>query len=124
VETLVLIVAFWLILIGAYGVMTLRPRGGEPRAEAAPAPARSRAAASRRPAASQRPARPPTEDARPSEVDLLRAQVEHLRTEVLALSSTAPQPRIRRQRPAPEADLPRPLRRQVREARVRRPVHA
>lgn len=121
-ETLVLIVAFWLILVGAYGAITLRQRPQEKAV--APLP-RARARPADLPAAPARRDWQRGRTAVPSEVDLLRAQVEHLRTEVLALAgSPPPRHRVRRQRPSPEAELPRPLRRQVREARSRRPLHA
>jgi hypothetical protein len=61
-----------------------------------------------------------------SEVDMLRAQVEHLRTEVTALSGSSvrpEKPRIKRYRTGAYTDLPRMLRRHVREARnLRHPL--
>ncbi len=58
-----------------------------------------------------------------SEVDMLRAQVEHLRTEVASLSETATRQersRTRRYQTGVYADLPRMLRRHVKEARNER----
>jgi hypothetical protein len=54
---------------------------------------------------------------------MLRAQVEHLRTEVVALSETATRhekPRTRRYQTGVYADLPRMLRRHVKDARSER----
>lgn len=126
-EILVIIVAFWLLLVGAYGGLTLlngrsktgrgRPTPGSPRVriaewEKTPLPGSSQPAA-------------------PlgglfSEVDMLRAQVEHLRTEVVALSETATRherPRTRRYQTGVYADLPRMLRRHVKEVRnIRHPL--
>ena len=58
-----------------------------------------------------------------SEVDMLRAQVEQLRSEIVALSATqarADRPRLRRYRTGVYTYLPRPLRQHVREVRVNR----
>ena len=114
-EILVVIVAFWLLLVGAYGGLQLLS-------------ARSKAD-QRRSAQPSHNARQKTKDAAPlgglfSEVDLLRAQVEHLRTEVVALSETATRqerPRARRyQSGVVYTELPRMLRRHVKEARNER----
>jgi len=122
-ETLLFIIAFWLILMGAYGAMTLRPRSAEPQrgerpAAGLPVATKARAAARRQPAAAT------SVNGLSADIDFLRNQIEHLRTEVLALSGAEERPRpARRSRGASaEAELPQPLRRQVREARVRRPV--
>jgi hypothetical protein len=111
VQILVIIVAFWLLLVGAYGGLTLLS---------------ARNKTNRRRAALQ----PPTQrgEGAPlgglfSEVDMLRAQVEHLRTEVVALSETATRhekPRTRRYQTGVYSDLPRMLRRHVKEARSER----
>jgi hypothetical protein len=111
VEILVVIVAFWLLLVGAYGGLTLiSARNKESRRRQTQAAPRVRAE---------------REEAAPlgglfSEVDMLRAQVEHLRTEVVALSETSTRgerPRTRRYQTGVYADLPRMLRRHVKEAR-------
>jgi len=56
-----------------------------------------------------------------SEVDLLRAQVRHLRSEVFAMAGNPPEPvekkTSRRYRAGANSDLPRPLRRHLRETR-------
>jgi hypothetical protein len=62
-----------------------------------------------------------------AEVSMLRAQIEHLRSELVALAGS-PEREVRRNRSrrykvGPYTDLPNPLRRQVREVRsVRRPL--
>ena len=113
-EILVVIVAFWLLLVGAYGGLTLlsaRNKQSRHHAQAVPR------------------TRPDRTEAAPlgglfSEVDMLRAQVEHLRTEVVALSETAAtrheRARTRRYQTGVYADLPRMLRRHVKEARTER----
>jgi hypothetical protein len=128
VEILVIIVAFWLILVGGYGALTLfNGKPGRPTARRAAAPApRVRIA----PQNGQQPL--PGAPAQTqlgglfSEVDMLRAQVEHLRTEVVALSDVATRyekPRTRRYRTGVYSDLPRLLRRQVKEVRhIRHPL--
>jgi hypothetical protein len=114
VEILVVIVAFWLLLVGAYGGLSLlSARSKENR---------------RQGQSSARVGRQETKDASPigglfSEVDLLRAQVEHLRTEVVALSETATRherPRTKRYQTGVYTELPRMLRRHVKEARHER----
>jgi len=119
-EVFVIIVAFWLILVGVYGGLSLVNSGRKQRPLQ-----RSLPAASARP----RPLPRPAADGRISdaalgglfsEVDVLRAQVEHLRTEVVALTDAATRferPRLRRHRTGVYTQLPRILRRQVREAR-------
>jgi hypothetical protein len=111
VEILVIIVAFWLLLVGAYGGLMLF-NGRD-------------AGSARRPARSGR-SLPGTNETQPmgglfSEVDMLRAQVEHLRTEVVALSETAAarheRARTRRYQTGVYTELPRMLRRHVKEAR-------
>jgi hypothetical protein len=126
VEILVIIVAFWLILVGGYGAMTLLNGGSKRRAprRSAPPP-RMRISQN----FGQQPlpgTQAPQLGGLFSEVDLLRAQVEHLRTEVVALSETATRydrPRTRRYRTGVYSDLPRVLRRQVRQVRnIRHPL--
>jgi hypothetical protein len=167
-EVLVIIVAFWLVLFGAYGAWPL-VRGIGPRSVATRLPdvdltrryneqIAAAAAALAQPQvqhaeARQSPQSPfqsfesrpsvqafevhstpqPVESRRParastgglfSEVDMLRAQVEQLRSEVAALSSgSAPRlerPRLRRYRTGVYTYLPRLLRQQVRDVRVSR----
>lgn len=113
-EILVIIVAFWLLLVGAYGGLNLlNDRNKERRHDSQPAVRRADG----------------TEAPAPlgglfSEVDMLRAQVEHLRTEVVALSETATRherPRARRyQSGVVYTELPRMLRRHVKEVRTER----
>ena len=129
VEILVIIVAFWLILVGGYGGMTLlngshkRPAAG--RRVAPPAP---RVRISSEFGQQPLPGAPASTQLGGlfSEVDMLRAQVEHLRTEVVALSDVATRyekPRTRRYRTGVYSDLPRLLRRQVKEVRsIRHPL--
>ena len=126
-EILVIIVAFWLLLVGAYGGMTLL-NGGHKRGagyRASPPPPRVRLAQFEQvPLPSHK--QPSQLGGLFSEVDMLRAQVEHLRTEVVALSDVATRyekPRTRRYRTGVYADLPRLLRRHVKEVRsVRHPL--
>src|SRR5688572_13151690 len=109
-ETLIIIVAFWLILLGAYGVVSLirEPAGGGASTDGT---SLALGRLGRRPQiledlrsverptilSERRQARAPAAE-RPainglfSEVDVLRAQVEHLRTELTALSNTRPSP--------------------------------
>ena len=118
-QTVVLIIALWLILVGIYGAVSLL-RG-------APAPERkvTHRHIPRRAATEQRGAVirdvPEAPNAILSEVDLLRAQVRHLRSEVFAMSGKPPEPadknKTRRYRAGAYNDLPRPLRRHLRETR-------
>ena len=123
-ETVVLVIALWLILVGIYGALSLL--SGAPRA--------SQSRAQRRPKAAQvRPSAPHVErygapfnieqdapNAILSEVDLLRAQVRHLRSEIFAMADkpqaeTEFAAKLKRYRG--QNDLPRPLRRHLRETR-------
>jgi hypothetical protein len=115
VEILVIIVAFWLLLVGAYGGLNLLSARSKEQHHPGAQPAARRADGTPGPA--------------PlgglfSEVDMLRAQVEHLRTEVVALSETATRhekPRSRRyQSGVVYTELPRMLRRHVKEVRNER----
>lgn len=115
-EVLVIIAAFWLMLVGVYGGYSLVSSSRRRRAAPARPPAAEPAQLPSR-VATPRQAAPP---ALFSEVEMLRAQVEHLRSEVVALSGEAPppsRPRIRRYRTGAYTDLPRGLRRQVRQVR-------
>lgn len=140
-ETIVLIVAFWLVLLGAYGVVTLlrdQPRQRDARRTY---PARRRPfdwpeRADERHGGATRDLEPMgrSESSQVSglfsEVDLLRAQVERLRSEIVALSGATnadwlDRPRVRRYRTGAYTYLPRMLRRHVREVRsFRRPLRA
>ena len=111
-QTVVLVIALWLILLGLYGAISLL------LAE----PATRRAPATRRSMPRPRNTRPPVihHDAPTailSEVDLLRAQVHHLRSEILVSGSPELDKAKPRKYRSASADLPRPLRRQLREAR-------
>lgn len=125
-ETVVLVIALWLILVGIYGALSLlsgAPNNARPRAER-----RQRRAAEPRPSAPHvEPYGAPynmQQDAPSailSEVDLLRAQVRHLRSEIFAMADKPPVEiggsanKPKRYRGQPE--LPRPLRRHLRETR-------
>ncbi len=112
-EILVVIVAFWLLLVGAYGGINMLI---------------SRGKANRRTLHSLRFRNASPATSAPlgglfSEVDILRAQIEHLRTEVVALSETATRherPRTRRYQTGVYSELPVMLRRHVNEARSER----
>jgi hypothetical protein len=114
-EVLVIIAAIWLMLLGIYGgyslvVSSRRRRVRRDQGTVTPAEIPARPAGPR----------PTTSPALASEVEMLRAQVEHLRSEVVALSGEPPpdaRPRIRRYRAGAYTDLPRTLRRQVRQVR-------
>jgi hypothetical protein len=127
VEILVIIVAFWLLLVGAYGGLTLL-NGRSKRGRVRPTPGSPRVRIANW---ETTPLRGSDEARAPlgglfSEVDMLRAQVEHLRTEVVALSETATKherPRTRRYQTGVYTDLPRMLRRHVKEVRnIRHPL--
>jgi hypothetical protein len=122
-ETLLLIVAFWLILLGVYGAIFL-PRqtlGMDKVRPSVVVPLRAPAPSLRRMPSTRLV---PTNVGSVSEVDMLRAQVDQLRSEILALSSAPARERTTTHRvPSTTAHLPRPLRRQVRELRTaRRPL--
>jgi len=112
-EIFVVIVAFWLLQLCAYGGLSLLS---------------ARSKANRRQSEQPTVGNKHTDGAVPlgglfSEVDMLRSQVEHLRTEVVVLSETAARPdrpRTRRYQTGVYADLPRMLRRHVQEARNER----
>jgi hypothetical protein len=126
VEILVIIVAFWLLLVGAYGGLTLLNGRSKTARGRTPGLPRVRIANwGTTPRQGSDEARAPLGGLF-SEVDMLRAQVEHLRTEVVALSETATRherPRTRRYQTGVYADLPRMLRRHVKEVRnIRHPL--
>ena len=138
-ETLVIIVAVWLILLGIYGALPMLRGSNNPRPVAPRVAVRSFAQVEvpafiettsehAAPIVQPRPAVRASHAQSPlpamglfSEVDMLRAQVEHLRSELSALA-TAPVrreagSRSRRYRPGVYTELPRSLRRQVHEVR-------
>ena len=122
-EILAIIVAFWLLLVGIYGGLSLAGSSRRRRqATRRNATVRSAAVTARTGTTTDQPVL----GGLFSEVDMLRSQVEHLRSEVNALSG-APvrqeKPRIKRYRTGAYTDLPRMLRRHVREARnLRHPL--
>jgi hypothetical protein len=134
-ETLIIIVAFWLIVVGIYGALPLvrgvahGPARGAPRVSRSPLASISSFSLPHRqesrPAVQRQTERIPSPSLF-SELDMLRAQVEHLRSQLVALSSASSREeraRHRRYRSGPYAELPRPLRRQVHEVRsVRHPL--
>jgi hypothetical protein len=123
-ETVVLVIALWLILVGIYGALSLLSGApnGQPRAQRRPRAAQVRESA---PHVERYGAPYNMEQEAPnailSEVDLLRAQVRHLRSEIFAMAdkpaaevgSAANKPKRYRGQP----ELPRPLRRHMRENR-------
>jgi len=143
VDTLILVVALWFIILGVYGAFFLP--NGQKRFSNSNSSANAifhEAFASTQRVEERRPAPEPQPPARGhagqgvireirpqaslfSEVDMLRAQVEELRSEIAALSGPAAgrpdRPRLRRYGIGVYTHLPRLLRRQVREIRsVRR----
>ena len=125
-ETVVLVIALWLILVGIYGALSLlsgAPAGSQPRAQRRPKVAQVRPSA---PHVERYGAPFDIEQDAPnailSEVDLLRAQVRHLRSEIFAMADK-PQGDTRigsagkPKRYRGQNDLPRPLRRHLRETR-------
>ena len=125
-ETVVLVIALWLILVGIYGALSLlsgAPKQSQPRAQRRPKAAQTRPSA---PHVERYGAPVNIEQDAPnailSEVDLLRAQVRHLRSEIFAM---ADKPQVETQigsatrpkRYRGQSDLPRPLRRHLRETR-------
>ena len=146
-DTLILIVALWFIILGVYGAFFLPAGRGRMRNTGDrsantifhEAFASTQRVEERAPAPEPQPRRPnrglgdrgvireilPPAAGLFSEVDMLRAQVEELRSEIAALSgsggSRPDRPRLRRYGIGVYTHLPRLLRRQVREVRsVRR----
>ena len=139
-EVIIVILAIWLALIGLYGAwpyvsaVNFGAIFARPQISAGPEFAiRERyndqiaaAAAVLAQPELQLPPRPVVRASLPNlptEVDILRAQVEQLRSELDALSTTATRldrPRLRRYRTGVYTYLPRPLRQHVRELRVNR----
>ena len=118
---LVIIVAFWLMLVGIYGGLSLMNSGRRRRERTHhSSTVRSAAVAARGVSKDQ-----PVLGGLFSEVDMLRVQVEDLRSQVVALSgSRQDRPRMRRYATGVYSDLPPVLRRHVKEVRsIRHPVH-
>ena len=123
-ETIVLVIALWLILVGIYGALSLltEPNASQPSAERRP---KAKAASPRPSPPRVEPYRAPydpeeeTPNAILSEVDLLRAQVRHLRSEIFAITDqpAEDQAKAPKRYRHPDRDLPRPLRRHLRESR-------
>jgi hypothetical protein len=127
-ETVVLVIALWLILVGIYGALSLlsgapsTARAARPRAERRPRLAEPRPSAPHvEPYGAPYNMEQQAPNAILSEVDLLRAQVRHLRSEIFAMADKPPVEigsvgnKPKRYRGQPE--LPRPLRRHLRETR-------
>jgi hypothetical protein len=137
-ETIILIVAFWLVILGAYCVVILLRDQSSTREATQPAvrervvfgwPDREEQQLPPAPVRSGRRDESRQVSGLYSEVDLLRAQVERLRSEIVALSGATnagrDRPRVRRYRTGVYTYLPRMLRRHVREVRsFRRPLRA
>jgi hypothetical protein len=126
-EAILILVAFGLIFGGVFGLLAqlrgeVKDRTHQLAAGAWLPPERPIA----RPALSQ-PAQSPGMGGLFSEVDMLRAQVEHLRSEIVALSSEPPRQersQSRRYQTGPYAYLPRDLRREVHRVRsIRHVMH-
>ncbi|HEX5369928.1 MAG TPA: hypothetical protein VFY10_10985 [Dehalococcoidia bacterium] len=121
-EILVIIVAFWLMLVGIYGGLSLMNSSKRRRDRTHHSTTvRSTAVAARSVSKEQ-----PVLGGLFSEVDMLRVQVEDLRSQVVALSGTGRPERSRQRRYSTGVytDLPRMLRRHVKEVRdIRHPLH-
>jgi len=123
-ETVVLVIALWLILVGIYGALSLlssAPGTSQPRAQRRPKAAQTRASAPHvEPYGAPYNLEQDAPSAILSEVDLLRAQVRHLRSEIFAMADK-PQVDVgsagKPKRSRGQNDLPRPLRRHLRETR-------
>ena len=123
-ETVVLVIALWLILVGIYGALSLltgTAKESQPRAQRRPKAAQTRPSA---PHVERYGAPFNIEQDAPSailsEVDLLRAQVRHLRSEIFAMADKPQadvEPAGKPKRYRGQNDLPRPLRRHLRETR-------
>jgi hypothetical protein len=120
-EILAALIGFWLVIVGAYIVVTVASHGRRELATVRHAGLRSAAFNARRGASPDQPVL----GGLFSEVDTLRLQVETLRSEMSALhgAPNSERPRLRRYRPGQYTELPRTLRRQFRQARAfRRPA--
>ena len=121
-EILVAFAALWLVLVGAYIVISLVSARRERARDAQQAGIRSAAFSARMGVSREQPVL----GGLFSEVDTLRLQVETLRSEMSALNGEprAEKARLRRYRPGQYTELPPTLRRQVREVRsFRRAIH-
>ena len=120
-EILVIIVAFWLMLVGIYGGLSLMNSSKRKRERTHHSATVRSAAVARTVSTAQ-----PVLGGLFSEVDMLRVQVEDLRSQVVALSGAGrpERPRQRRYSSGVYTDLPRMLRRHVKEVRsIRHPLH-
>ena len=121
-EILAAIIGFWMILVGTYIVLTVSTvRRRQELEEHQQAGIRSAAFSARMGTSIDQPVL----GGLFSEVDTLRIQVETLRSEMSALNGDprGERARLRRYRSGQYTELPRTLRRQVREARnFRHPV--
>ena len=124
-ETVVLVIALWLILVGIYGALSLlggTNTASQPRAQRRPKAKASQMRASA-PHGERYGAPYDIEQDAPnailSEVDLLRAQVRHLRSEIFAMADKPAEDKAanKPKRYRGQNDLPRPLRRHLRETR-------
>jgi hypothetical protein len=120
-EIAAVIVGFWLVLVIIYTALAVIAAYGRRKREKAQGSIRSVAFSARTGASTDQPVL----GGLFSEVDMLRVQVETLRSEMSALTGAprGEKARMRRHRLGQYTDLPRTLRRQVREVRnFRRPV--
>src|SRR5687767_12364777 len=90
-ETVVLVIALWLILVGIYGALSLlsgSPSGQQARSQRRPKAVKQPRASAPRVEAYGAPydLEVDAPSAILSEVDLLRAQVRHLRSEIFAMA--------------------------------------
>ncbi len=121
-EILVIIVAFWLMLVGIYGGLSLMNSSKRRRERTHQSSTVRSAAVTARSVSKEQPVL----GGLFSEVDMLRVQVEDLRSQVVALSGSGrpERPRMRRYSTGVYTDLPRMLRRHVKEVRsIRHPLH-
>jgi hypothetical protein len=122
VEIVAVIVGFWLVLVSIYlGLVFVAAHRRAQQKKAQTGTIRSAAFSARTGTSTEQPVL----GGLFSEVDLLRVQVETLRSEMSALNGgpRAEKARLRRYRSGQYTDLPRTLRRQVREVRnYRHPV--
>ena len=121
-EIVAVLVGFWLILVGIYvGLILVAAYRRRQRTKAQTATIRSGAFSARTGTSTEQPVL----GGLFSEVDLLRVQVETLRSEMSALNGAprGEKARLRKYRSHVYTDLPRTLRRQVREVRnFRHPI--
>jgi len=120
-EIAAVIVGFWLVLVCIYVSLVLVAEVRRRQRQKAQASIRSTAFSARTGTSTEQPVL----GGLFSEVDMLRIQVETLRSEMSALTGSprSEKARLRRHRLGQYTDLPRTLRRQVREVRnFRHPI--